>query len=268
MPVLDGGAMIVAGGTDIYPAHVGRPLPASVVDISRIAELQGISATATGLRIGAAVTWSELLAAQLPSAFDALKQAAREVGSRQIQNRGTVAGNLCNASPAADGVPPLLSLDAQVELVSPRGLRQMPLERFITGYRRTALTPGELLTAVLIPNCSIAGTSAFEKLGARRYLVISIIMAAARIEFADGGRIGNARIAVGAASPVAVRLPSLEDDLRGLAPGVRPSSLLADRHLEPLKPISDLRAAATYRRDAARTVIGRALDRACGMVPA
>jgi len=258
----------VAGGTDIYPAHVGRSLPASVVDISRIAELRGISATDTELRIGAAVTWSELLAAHLPPAFDGLKQAAREVGSRQIQNRGTIAGNLCNASPAADGVPPLLSLDAQVELAGPGGRRRLPLERFITGYRSTALAPGELLTAVLVPNSSIAGASAFEKLGARRYLVISIVMAAARIEFSDDGRIGNARIAVGAASPVAVRLPSLEDDLRDLARGVRPSSLLADRHLEPLKPISDLRAAAAYRRDAARTVIGRALDRACGMVPA
>ena len=101
----------------------------------------------------AATTWSEIAAANLPPAFDALRQAAREVGSIQIQNRGTIAGNLCNASPAADGVPPLLALDAAVELASANGTRQLPLSEFITGYRRTARQPDEILSAVIVPPC-------------------------------------------------------------------------------------------------------------------
>jgi CO/xanthine dehydrogenase FAD-binding subunit len=103
---------IVAGGTDFYPARVGKPLDDDVLDISRLSALRGISETGTGWRIGALTTWTELIEAPLPPLFDALKQAAREVGGAQIQNRGTIAGNLCNASPAADGAPPLLAMDA------------------------------------------------------------------------------------------------------------------------------------------------------------
>ena len=257
------GAMAVSGGTDVYPAHVGKPLSRPLVDLSRVAGLRGISETADGFRFGATTTWTDILRADLPPAFDGLRAAAREVGSIQIQNRGTIAGNLCNASPAADGVPPLLSLDAAIELASPHGRRVLPLGAFITGYRRTALAPGEIVTAVLVPKPAPWATSAFVKLGARRYLVISILMVAAVVEKDAGGRIARAAVAVGAASPVAQRLPELEADLVGHAGP--PSRLVAPRHLAGLSPIDDVRATAAYRLEAALSVIGEALDLAAGM---
>src|SRR5690606_16713582 len=140
-------------------------------------------------RIGAATTWTQVLRERLPHAFDGLKLAAREVGGVQVQNCGTVGGNLCNASPAADGVPPLLALDAAVELTGQAGSRMLPLADFITGPRRTARGPGELLTAVVVPAAAGAGRSHFAKVGARRYLLISIVMAAANVELDAQGRV-------------------------------------------------------------------------------
>src|SRR6185437_9538011 len=197
-----------------YPARVGQSVVEDVLDIGGIESLRGIARTESGWRIGATATWSEVIDADLPALFDGLKQAAREVGGRQIQNAGTVAGNLCNASPAADGVPPLLALDAEVELAGPPGTRRLPLSAFITGNRRTLLAPGELLVAIRVPKPAHDARSAFLKLGARRYLVISIAMAAATLEIEDG-RVVSARIAVGACSAVAQRLPALEGALAG-----------------------------------------------------
>ena len=115
---LAGGARVMAGATDIFPAAGERPLFGDYIDVSNLHSLRGIRVDAEAVRIGAAATWTDIVAADLPPAFDALKAAAREIGAVQIQNRGTIAGNLCNASPAADGVPPLLILDASVELAS------------------------------------------------------------------------------------------------------------------------------------------------------
>ena len=124
LALLNGTALTVAAGcTDLFPATPAQELAGQVLDITAIAALRGIDEGADGWRLGAATTWSDILRASLPPAFDMLKQAAREVGSVQIQNAGTVAGNLCNASPAADGVPPLLALDARVRLASVRGGR-------------------------------------------------------------------------------------------------------------------------------------------------
>jgi CO/xanthine dehydrogenase FAD-binding subunit len=249
---------VLAGGTDFYPARVGRAIDEDVLDVTGIAALRGITANADGWRLGATTTWSELLDTPLPSLFDGLKQAAREVGGRQIQNAGTLAGNLCNASPAADGVPPLLALDAEVELAGPAGPRRLPLGAFITGNRRTALAPGELMVAIHIAKPAHDARSAFYKLGARRYLVISIAMAAATLEI-DGGRVASARIAVGACSAVAQRLPSLEASLAGVAVDQRLGSCVEAAHLEPLKPIDDVRGSAAYRRDAVITLLRRLL---------
>jgi CO/xanthine dehydrogenase FAD-binding subunit len=253
-------ALLLAGGTDIFPAHVGKPLAGNIVDLSKLAELRGISAEEDHYRIGGATSWTDVLKADLPPAFDCLKLAAREVGSIQIQNRGTIAGNLCNASPAADGIPPLLALDAEVELTSVKHVRRMPLAAFITGYRKTELARGEILSAVLVPKTFGDARSSFLKLGARRYLVISIVMVAAVVRRGEDGRIADARIAVGAASAVAQRLAELEQDLRDLPPDARPSSIVAKRHLSPLAPIDDVRATAAYRSDAALRLIGEALD--------
>jgi CO/xanthine dehydrogenase FAD-binding subunit len=200
----------------------------------------------------------------LPRCFDALKAAAREIGAVQIQNRGTVAGNLCNASPAADGVPPLLALDAEVELVSPAALRRVRLDEFITGNRKTLRKSDEVLTAVLIPRRIEQGSSVFLKLGARKYLVISVSMVAAILvmDKDQSGRILDARVAVGSCSAVARRLFDLERDLVGQTVHGDIGALLRAEHLAKLSPIDDVRATAEYRRDASLTLVQRAL-RAC-----
>src|SRR5438445_641259 len=128
-----GSWQVLAGGTDLYPAHVGRPLERPLLDIGAIEALRGIGRRPSGWTIGAATTWTEVLRADLPPLFDALKQAAREVGGVQIQNTGTVAGNLCNASPAADGTPVLMALDAQVVLRGAGGERRVPAVDFVLG---------------------------------------------------------------------------------------------------------------------------------------
>lgn len=254
------GNKIVAGGTDVYPALKQGQTPARFLDVTRIKELSGVSATQTGLRIGAAVTWSEIVKTDLPASFDGLKQSAREVGSLQIQNAGTIAGNLCNASPAADGVPPLLTLDAMVELASAaRGARMVPLQDFILGVRKTALAVDEMVTAIHIPTPPKGAGSAFEKLGSRKYLVISITMTAAVIKCDAQGAITHARVAVGACSPVAQRLTQLEADLIGK----KPSEVEIDAaHLNVLSPIDDVRGSGSYRLDIVREQCRRAIQKA------
>jgi len=249
---------VLAGGTDFYPARVGRTIEEDILDISAIPVLRGISSVSTGWQLGATTTWSELLEADLPPLFDGLKQAAREVGGRQIQNTGTLAGNLCNASPAADGVPCLLALDAEIEIASSVGARRVPLGQFITGVRRTVLAPGELVVALHIPKPSHPARSAFLKLGARRYLVISIAMAAATLEIADG-RIAAARIAVGACSAVAQRLPTLEAALAGAPLDRHLVDWVEQIHLASLTPIDDIRGSAAYRSDSAVVLLRRLL---------
>ena len=256
-----GNAAVVAGGTDWFPAQGTRPLTGDLIDITRVPGLRGISRDGAGWRIGGATTWTDVIRADLPPAFDGLKAAAREVGSIQIQNAGTVAGNLCNASPAADGVPPLLTLGADVELASTHGTRRMPLSDFLKGPRQTARMPGEVLTALMIPDLPATAQGAFLKLGARQYLVISIAMVAALVSVKDG-RIDSAAVAVGSCSATAQRLPALEADLKGrsaadvLAAG---SALITPAHLAPLAPIADVRGSAEYRMEAAATLCARAL---------
>jgi CO/xanthine dehydrogenase FAD-binding subunit len=255
-------AVVMAGGTDLYPAWVDRPQPERILDVTAIAGLRGIAREADRWRIGGATTWTDIAGAGLPPAFAALQSAAREVGSIQIQNRATIAGNLCNASPAADGVPPLLALDASVELTSAAGARTLPLADFIKGNRATQKRPDELLTAILVPSAHDSARSVFLKLGARRYLVISIVMVAANILRTADGRIAHARIAVGSASAVAARLTDLEAALTTAPPHTPAASLVTEAHLAPLAPIDDVRASAAYRRDAALTLIRRALTEA------
>ena len=251
---------VIAGGTDFYPARQGRPLPGAALDLTGIAGFRGIARDSAGWRIGAATTWTDIARASLPPAFDALHAAAREVGSVQIQNAGTVAGNLCNASPAADGVPPLLVLDAVVECASVAGTRRIALADFLLGPRKTALLPGELVTAVLVPDPPPGARAAFRKLGSRRYLVISIAMAAVLVATDPRGRIDLVRIAVGACSPVARRLPALEAALIGQHLGPELAAFdLTDDMLAPLTPIDDVRASARYRRDGAAELVRRAL---------
>lgn len=251
------GALPLAGGTDIQPLRTARaawgdPWRPEILDLSAVPGLDSISVTRDGWRIGARTTWTTIAEAPLPPLFDGLRAAAREIGGRQVQNRGTIAGNLVTASPAGDGIPNLLALDAEVECGSQEGFRRVPVAAFVTGYRATALAPGEIVTGLHIPRCDGA-RGRFVKLGARRYLVISIAMAAGVIRM-EGDRIAEARIAVGACSPVARRLPALEEALIGIHPSEMPQ-VPQPAHLAPLAPIGDVRGTAAYRTDAALALL-------------
>lgn len=255
---------VLAGGTDVVPARTtragwGAMRHPDVLDISAIRELRGIAREADGWRIGALATWTDVIRAELPPAFDGLRQAAREVGGVQIQNRGTIAGNVCNASPAADGVPCLLTLEARVETRSTRGHRSLPLAAFVTGSRSTALAPDEIVTAIRIPETG--GRGGFIKLGARRYLVISIAMVAALVDIGTDGRIADARIAIGSCSAVAQRQPALERWLSGRDPGLVDSASITPDLLSAVAPITDVRASADYRRQIAVELVRDLLSR-------
>jgi CO/xanthine dehydrogenase FAD-binding subunit len=256
----DHSVQILSGGTDFFPALGDRPVTRPVLDISALRELRGIHIEPDFICIGGLTTWTDVIATPLPPCFDALKSAAREVGSIQIQNRGTVAGNLCNASPAADGVPPLLVLEAEVELTSGAGKRRIPLTDFLVGYRKTARRPDEILTNIFIPRTPEAARSSFLKLGARRYLVISISMVAAIIGQDSRGLVSDACVAVGSCSATAQRLPSLERALVGAPARPGLGTAVAVSHLQPLSPIDDIRATGDYRLDASLTLVRRAIE--------
>lgn len=251
--------MPLAGGTDVYPAKVARAgwgdmRHKDVLDLSGIGSLRGIIETTTQWRIGALATWSELLDTPLPPMFDGLKQAAHAVGGVQIQNRGTLVGNLCTASPAGDGAPNLLALDAEIEIASATQIRRVPMSAFIDGYRRTLCAPHELVTGILVPKRDDGARSAFLKLGARRYLVISIAMVAGVVACDGEGRIAHARIAVGACSATPQRLLELEAALTGV-PIAEAAAIPTPAHLAALTPIDDVRGTATYRLQAAGTLV-------------
>ncbi len=250
---------ILAGGTDFYPARVGRPVLENLVDVTRISGLRGITETAEAWRIGATTTWTDLIQVPLPDCFRTLKLAAREVGGMQIQNAGTIAGNICNASPAADGVPALMALDAKVELRSAQSTRLISLTDFILGNRKTLRQPNELVTAIIVPKRSANARSTFLKLGSRKYLLISIVMVAVCIDTDSAGAITSAAICIGACSPVARRLPDLEAKLIGqrLTPTI--AEQLSTSDLNSLSPIADVRSSAEYRLDSALTLVKRAL---------
>lgn len=267
--------VIIAGATDHYPARVGRVADDDVIDITGITGLRRIESIDGGWLIPALATWTDVANADVPPMFDGLRRAATAIGGRQIQNRATVVGNLVNASPAADGLPNLLVLNAVVTLASVRGERRVAAATFVTGNRTTVREADELVTGLFIPAPDSAGPdrggaadlaavstvrSTFLKLGSRAYLVISIAMVAAAVAVDATGRISAARVAVGACSPVARRLPELEAVLlgRSATPGI--GATVGSEHLAELAPIDDVRGTAAYRREAAETLIRRALE--------
>lgn len=260
---------ILAGGTDIYPARAARAGwgdfgHKDILDISAIPGLNQIEETDGAFRFGCLVTWTALAEAALPPHFDGYREAARAVGGRQVQNRGTLAGNICTASPAGDGIVNLLALDAEIELSSQSGVRLVPMRSFITDYRRTVCRPDEIVTALLIPKQPHA-RGAFLKFGARHYLVISIVMAAGVIAMDPAGRIESASLAVGACSAVPQRLPELEAALIH-RPLEEAADIVKEAHMAALTPIDDIRASADYRRAAALTLT-RDLLRALAATP-
>jgi CO/xanthine dehydrogenase FAD-binding subunit len=249
----------LAGGTDYFPAHVGRACTESILDLSNVQAWRGISEHADHWRIGALTTWTDLVRTPLPALFDGLKRASLQVGGEQIQNRGTLGGNLCNASPAADGIPPLLALNAWVEASTSRGVSAIPLAEFVTAPRCTVCAADALVSAIIVPKPNYTARSVFLKLGARKYLLISTVMVGVTLEM-DRNRLHSARVAIGACSAVAQRLPSLETALVDAPPTTRLRDVVTLGHLQALQPIDDVRGTAAYRLHAALALTRRALD--------
>lgn len=252
---------IIAGGTDVYPAHVGIPEPDRVLDVSMVKNLRGITHVDGWWRIGATTTWTDVVQTTLPSGFACVQEAALQIGGVQIQNAGTIAGNLCTASPAGDSVPALLALDAEVELLSLDGMRLLRLQDFIIGYRKTARARHELVSSINIPDVAANSSSAFEKFGTRAYLVISLAMVAVSVRKDEFGSVNDLRISVGACSPVAQRIEVLEQRLLGeRALGTTTHSITSE-DLSVLTPIDDIRCSAAYRFELVPVLIERALRR-------
>ncbi len=252
------GVRPVAGCTDVFAATEKPWLSGDVLDITGIDALREIVETEDEWWIGAGVSWSQILKTPLPPAFDMLKQAAREVGGVQVQNAGTLVGNICNASPAADGMPPLLALDAQIELHSIRGHRRVPLSDFVTGPRQIERQDDELVSAIVVPAASARGRSRFLKLGARKHLVISIVMVAARLEVLNG-TVTSVALSVGACGPVARRISEAEAALTAQAASDAALLITPEMVENVLSPISDVRATDDYRREAAVTLLRRSV---------
>ncbi len=247
---------IAAGCTDLLPSTQQENLGNNILDISGIKSLRHISFENGFRKIGSGVTWTDLVENnELPKCYDMLKECSLQIGSKQIQNLGTIGGNLCNASPAADGVPCLLSLNASIELLSLNGKRVLKLEDFIKGSRETELKNNEILSAILIPKEAEIGRSSFLKLGARKYLVISIAMIACKLNLKKDV-ISEIAISVGSCSAVAKRIKSLENLLIGKSIKDELTSIILNYNYENyLSPINDIRGTNTYRFKASKVLV-------------
>lgn len=251
---------VLAGATVYYLNPANDPARDRILDVTRLPELTAIDAAADHIGIGAAVTWAALAAAGLPASCRALADAARVVGSVQIQNAGTIGGNLCAAAATADGIPPLLALGAEVELASLAGRRTLPAADFLLGARRTARRPDELLVGIRLPLPAGAAASRYLKLAQRAYQAPAVVSVAGQIG-CDDGRIAAAAFVVGACSSLAKRLPALERRLIGrrVDAGRLADWVDADEDLALLCPTDDVRVSARYRLAAALELVRRLL---------
>lgn len=228
-----------------------------VLDLLGIPELRGIREVDGGVEIGAAATFTEIArSAQVRAAFPALAEAAGQVGGWQIQNRATLGGNMANASPAGDSLPVLLALDAIVVAAGAGGMREIPYKRFHTGYRKTALQPGEIVVRVRIPYSPQGSVQAFRKVGTREAQAISKVVVAMRGRVEDG-RIAELRLAAGSVAATPIRLRAAEDAVRGMAAGPDTADLAGRTAAGEVEPIDDVRSTAEYRR----FVLGRVVRR-------
>ncbi len=254
-------ALPVAGATNLIPdMRGGRRRPRYLVNIAALPELQGIRQEDGHLVIGAAVTVAEVLDDPLVARLTpVLKDAAAVLASPLVRNRATVAGNLANASPAADMAPPLLALDAEVELASTEGTRRVALKDFFVDVRRTVCRPHELVTAVHVPVPGAGSRSAFYKIGLRNADAIAVVNGAVRVDLEDGGVCRTARIALGAVAPTPIRAYEAERALEGqpLTPEV--IAEVARRAADATRPIDDIRGSAAYRRYVAGVIVRRML---------
>jgi carbon-monoxide dehydrogenase medium subunit len=256
-------ASFLAGGTDlIVQIERGGMAPRHVVGLERVPGLTGIE-TNGRIALGALVEHSALeREAAIDSCVPASWRAPRDRGGHQVRNVGTVGGNLVNASPAADLVPCLLALDAAVTLVGPGGERELPVERFLLGPNRTARRPDELLTRVSFPTLPARAATAFLKAGRRRAMEISVVCVAARLTLdASLERCLEARVALGAVAPTALRVHEAERALEGQPVGAETFRRGAEAAQQACRPIDDVRASAAFRRHLVGVLVRRALAR-------
>jgi CO/xanthine dehydrogenase FAD-binding subunit len=236
-------AVPIQGGTDLMVAiNFDHVRPPTILNLNEVQELAGWRRENGSLRLGSGLTYTEAMAPELAELLPALAEAARTVGSPQIRNRGTIGGNLGTASPAGDALPPLVIEGAEVECASVRGVRRLPLTEFVTGVKKTALAPDELVTAVWVTPSLTAQT--FMKVGPRNAMVIAVVALA----LSAGEEL---RASLGSASPrpLLVTAPRSEADS------------FAERVAEAAAPIDDVRGTADYRRHALRVMTRRALER-------
>lgn len=248
----------VAGCTDLM---VNDPLSLhaveGVVDVTGIEELQGIDWRGDNLAIGAAVPFSDIgSSATVCEHFPILAEAAAMVGGWQIQNRATLGGNIANASPAGDSLPALLVLDASIVVAGEAGERQLPYTRFHTGYRETALLPGELIVRIELPRPAAGSHQAYRKVGTREAQAISKVVVAgwARLE---GREFAEVRLAAGSVAPTPIRLAAVEQALLGVLANKAAADLAGRLASQSIEPIDDVRSTASYRR----WVLGRVVRR-------
>jgi CO/xanthine dehydrogenase FAD-binding subunit len=239
-------AVPIQGGTDVMVAlNFDRARPDALLDLNMVAELRETARENGRLRLGAGVTYTNVLGGDVAELLPALAEASRTVGSPQIRNRGTIGGNLGTASPAGDALPPLVVEKAEVELASVRGTRHLPVAEFLVGVKRTALADDELIVAVLVEPSRQPQT--FMKVGPRNAMVISVCSLAL---VADRER-GELRASFGSAAPGVPLVTAPLDD----------AETFPERLAEAASPIDDVRGSAAYRRHALRVLTSRALER-------
>jgi CO/xanthine dehydrogenase FAD-binding subunit len=256
---------LLAGGTDLLPGLRRAPAdqPVRLIDISRLADLRFIREAGSEIEIGALTTHAAMTASPLIQKYaPALVKACSEIGAPQTRARGTLGGNLANASPAADTVTPLLCLDSRVKLASKNGERVLKLDEFFLGPGKTGLISGEFLNSVSFGIPSGRWGTEYLKLGRRNGMAIAVISVGVFLILDDAGRIDTIRIAFGSAAPTPVRGRCVEAALKGNKPAPDLFALAAQAVDEDISPISDVRATGDYRRNSARVLIVRALESA------
>jgi CO/xanthine dehydrogenase FAD-binding subunit len=245
-----------AGGTDLMVLlEAGKLDHHNYINIWGLKELRGINITDTHVTLGALTTYTDVQANPvLRREFPMLCQAASETGGLAIQNRGTLGGNIINASPAADSPPALLAYDAEIELASTRGSRWLPYRDFHFGYKQMHMAPDELLTRLRLPRNTTGLTHYYRKVGTRKAQAISKVCFAA-VGRTDGGPIAETRIAVGSVAPIIVRCVQTEDTLRGRNPDDETIKLACAALSQEISPIDDIRSTARYRLQVAKNLL-------------
>ena len=256
-----GRVKVLAGGTDLLVALNARvEVPAVFLNIWGLRELRGIADAGDHLRLGALTTYTQIIHSPLLLQHaPILVQASRLVGAAQIQNRGTLGGNIANASPAGDTLPVLAVLEADLEIGSGRGIRKIPFNQFYTGYRQTLLAPDELLLAVCLPKPAGEHWQYFRKVGTRQAQAISKVVAAIAGRKNRPGRIEFIRIAYGSVAPTVIRAAQTEALLAQQTLSQELIERARQSVMQEVHPISDVRSTEAYRRLISGNILARAL---------